>query len=200
MPLIIAKLLSADTKEALDTAIAAYKTGAGAALLTAQRGMAASLFMEGDGDYRHSVCLFHGGVDVPVTKTADLQHVNVAHQGTVAHLQTAIDTALAQVEHLRVTDAVTTGAGHVTSTTAPFAADVAGRIIEIGGVQKVITVRNSATDVSYNNTAGNFVSGTGKTMKLLGAEVLQDAHMTLMKSRSATHQMYMVMACEGEVA
>ena len=200
MPLIIAKLLSAETKDALDAAIAAYKAGAGAELLTSQRGMAASLFMEGDGDYRHNVCLFHGGLDVPVSKTADLQHANVVHQGTIAHLQAAIDAALAQVEHLRVTDANTTVAGHVTSATAPFEAEDVGRLIEIAGVQKVITVRNSASDVSYDNAAGDFASGSGLTMKLLGAEVLQDAHLAMMKSRSATHLMYLVMACEGQVA
>jgi len=202
MPLIIAKLLSAETKDALDAAIAAYKAGAGAALATAQRGMAASLFMEGDGDYRHNVCLFHGGLAIPSTgnKTAALQHVNVVHQGTIAHLQAAIDAALAQVEHARVTDAVTTVAGHVTSATAAFATEDVGRIIEIAGVQKLITVRNSATDVSYDNAAGNFASGTGLTMKMLGAEVLQDAHLAMMKSRSATHLMYLVMACEGEAA
>jgi len=201
MPLIIGKLLSGDSKSELDTKIATYKAGAGAALLTAQRAMASHEFIEADGEFRINVLLFHGGLAIPAAgnKTADLQHVVVRDQGTLDHLQTAITAALAQVEHARVTDAVTTVAGHVTSATAGFATEDVGRIIEIGGVQKVITVRNSATDVSYDNAAGNFISGTGKTMKMLGAEVIQGAHLAMCKSRSGTHRMHLLMGCEGEL-
>lgn len=199
MPLIIAKLLSADSKADLDTKIAAYKAGAGAELLTSQRAMASHEFIEADGEFRTNALLFHAGLDVPVSKTADLQHVVVRTKGKIDEIQTAITAALAQVEHQRVTDANTTVAGHVTSASAPFEAEDVGRLIEIAGVQKVITVRNSATDVSYNNTAGDFASGSGLTMKLLGAEVIQDAHMTMCKSRSGTHQLHLLMACEGQL-
>jgi hypothetical protein len=199
MPLIIAKLLSADSKADLDTKIAAYKAGAGAELLTSQRAMASHEFIEADGEFRTNAILFHGGADVPALKTADLQHVIVRTKGKIDELQVAITAALAQVENLRVTDANTTVAGHVTSATAPFAAEDVGRLIEIAGVQKTITVFNAANDVSYNNTAGNFASGSGLTMKLLGAEVIQDAHMTMCKSRSGTHQLHLLMACEGQL-
>lgn len=202
MPLIITKLLSGDSKTELDAAVAAYKAGAGAELLTSQRAMASHEFVEADGDFRTNLILFHGGLDIPASgnKTADLQHVVIREQGTLAELQTAITAALTQVEHARVTDANTTVSGHVTSATAGFATEDVGRVIEIAGVQRSITVRNSATDVSYNNAAGDFASGTGLTMKLLGAEVIQDAHMAMCKSRSGTHKLHVLMALEGELS
>ena len=96
--LVTAKLFSADTKAALNTAIAAYKAGAGADLLTAQRAMASHEFMEADCDFRGNVILFHGGTVIPASgnKTADLQHVIVHEHAYIDALQTKINEALAK--------------------------------------------------------------------------------------------------------
>jgi len=201
MPLIVAKLLSEDNLTDLDTAVAAYKAGAGSDLVDKQRGMDACEFIEPDGDWRRALILAHGGLDIPASgaKTADLQHVNVNEQGNVADLQSAVDAALAQVEHLSVADADTTVAGKVTTAaTTPFAAEDVGRIIEIGGVQKVITVYNANNDVDYDNSDGDFASGSGLTMKQLGAEVLQSVNLRMHKSRSGNFRMFLAMALEGE--
>jgi hypothetical protein len=200
MPLTIVKLLSEDSKAELAAAIAAYKGAAGAELLDTQRAMASYEFVEADGDIRTSVCLAHAGLDIPASgaKTADLQHLVVRKEGTLAELQTEIDETLAQATHATVTDADTTTPGTVTSVTAPFEAEDVGRLIEIGGVQKEITVYNAANSVDYDNADGDFASGSGLTLELLGAEVIQDMHMSLMKSRGGEHQLHMLMAVEGE--
>lgn len=201
MPLIIAKLLSEDTMDELNAAVTAYKAGAGSELLDTQRSMASDVFIEADADRRRSLVLFHGGLDIPASgaKTADLQHVIVDAKGTVAELQTAIDEALEQVVHATVTDADTTTAGTVTSVTAPFEAEDVGRIIEIAGVQKVITAYTGADEVDYDNADGDFASGSALTLDLLGAEVVQDAHMTMKKdARAGGHRLNMLMALEGE--
>lgn len=201
MPLIIAKLLSDDKVADLNTAIAAYKAGAGAELLNTQRAMASDEFKESDADLRRAIVLFHGGADIPASggKTADLQHVVVSEEGTLDECQAAIDAALAQVVNSSVSDADTTTPGTVTSATGPFEAEDVGRLIDIGGVQKKITAYNSANSVDYDNTDGDFASGSGLDMNLLGAEVIQDAHMTMERARSGSgHRLHLVMACEGE--
>lgn len=201
MPLIIAKLLSEDTLAELNAAIDTYKAGAGAELLDTQRAMASDVFIEADADRRRSVVLFHAGADVPASgaKTADLQHIVVDEKGTIVELQAAIDAALEQVEQSSVGDAVTTTPAHVTSATGLFEAEDVGRIIEIAGVQKVISAYTSANDVTYDNTDGDFASGTGLTVALLGAEVVQAAHMTMKKdARAGGHRLNMLVACEGE--
>lgn len=202
MPLIVAKLFSEDTAAELDSEIATYKAGAGAELLDTQRAMAADDFVEPDGDLRTSVLLCHGGLDIPVSgaKTADLQHVNVVEQGDLAECQAAIDLALSLVVHETVTDAVTTAAGTVTSATAPFQAEDVGRKISIDGEVRTITVFNGTNSVDYDNSAeagGDFASGTGLTLNLHGAEVLQAAHLEMQK-RNGQFRVHALLACEGE--
>lgn len=204
MPLIIAQLLSEDSLTDLEAAVAAYKAGAGADLLDHQRAMASHEFKEPDGDFRISLLLFHGGLDVPTStnKTADLQHTVVQANGTVADLQAAIDLALSDAVHDTVTDADTTASGTVTSATGPFEAEDVGRKIRIGSEVRTITAFTSANEVDYDNSAaagGDFASGTGLTLDLLGAEVIQDAHIELYKSASGDLGLHALMALEGEL-
>ena len=204
MPLIVAKLLSEDSLSDLDAAITAYKGGAGAELLDFQRAMASHEFKEPDGDFRISLLLCHGGLDIPASgaKTADLQHAVVQANGNLSELQAAIDEVLSLVVHSTVTDADTTGAGTVTSATGPFEAEDVGRKISIAGEIRTITVFNSANSVDYDNSpdeGGDFASGSGLTLNLHGAEVIQDARLDLYKSASGDLGLHALLACEGEL-
>lgn len=204
MPLIKVKLFENDTVADLNTAVAAYKAGAGAELLTSQRGMASDLFYEPDGDKGMMLALAHGGQDVPVSKFGDLEHALVMGDGDLVAQQARVDAALAASVFKTVADGVTTAAGIVTSATMTFEAEDVGRklrIIESGvAVEKTITVFNGATSVSYDNAAGNFVAGTGKTVSLLGAEVLQDMEIGTFKSRGGKMSMLLSLALGGQVA
>lgn len=199
MPLIVAKLFSAKDKSALDTDIAAYKAGAGSDLLDNQRGSDMhALFDPNSNDSHISAILAWGGLDVPAVKTADLQHGYI-EEDKIADAQTAIDAALAQVVHATVADADTTGAGVVTSVTAPFEAEDVGRLIEIAGVQKTITVHNAANSVDYDNAGGDFAPGAALTMDLLGAEVLQAVHLNVYKEPDGDYRFLIMAVCEGEL-
>ena len=60
---------------------------------------------------------------------------------------------------------------------------------------------NAANSVDYDNSAaagGDFASGTGLTVELLGAEVLQDAKLEMQK-RQAGIRAHVFLACEGEL-
>jgi len=201
MPLIIAKLFSEDSISELDTAVAAYKAGAGSDLADHQRAMCASAFIEPDGDWRHGLCLFHGGLDVPTAtnKTADLQHVTVAKEGSVAEMQAAIDEVLADAVHSSATDIDTTVAGTITTASSLFEAEDVGRKFRIGDVEKTITAYTDANNVDYDDAAeGAFASGTGQTGYLLGAEVIQAADMEMDKGRGEL-RLDLTMAIEGEL-
>jgi hypothetical protein len=140
MPLATVKLLSATKAATLDSTLAAYKTGAGAGLLTAQRAMAADMILDAGGNVRMYLALAHGGLDVPVTKTADLQHVTVQVDGALSALQAAIDADLAHVVHATNTSGNTTVAGQVTvSSTTFFAGEDVGRLMTVNDVEKLIT-------------------------------------------------------------
>lgn len=196
MPLIIAKLFSDDSVTGLNTAIAAYKAGAGAELATSQRAAAAHDALEPDGDMRTTVLLCHGGLDIPASKTADLQHLNIVEEGTIAEFQAAIDAALADVVHATVTDGdLNTTPNDVISATGPFEAEDVGRKIVINGNERTITAYTSANQVTYSGTA---LTGTSATVKLLGAEVVQSAHIVVQK-RHARLRMHALLACEGQL-
>jgi hypothetical protein len=197
MPLIIAKLLSEDTDAELVTAIDDYKAGAGAELLDTQRGMASFDFVEPDGDLRTSVILAHGGLDIPASgaKTADLQHVSVTENGDLAECQAALDEALSNVVHIEVTDGDADAvANDIASASAPFEAEDVGRKVSIGGDVREITAYVAATSVTYD---GDPITGTGLTVQLLGAEVLQDMHMNMQK-KNGKFRLHALLACEGE--
>jgi len=133
-------LFSATKVATLDAAVAAYKLGAGVDLVTDQRAMATDLIKDAAGNMRMYLALAHGGLDVPGSKTADLNHVTVQADGNLTALQAAVDDHLAHVEHARRTDGNTTVAGKVTVTsTTFFAAEDVGRLMTVDGVEKLIT-------------------------------------------------------------
>ena len=199
MPLLTAKLLSADSLTELQAAVAAYKAGDGSELVDTQRAMAADMFVETDGDNRSALCLFHGGADIPASgaKTADLQHIVVSAKGTVAECQAAIDDALALVEQSSVSDGdLDNTPNDIETATGLFEAEDVGRKVDIGGEIREITAYTSANAVTYD---GEALTGTSVDIKLLGAEVIQDAVMTMQKDKAAGgHRLQLIMACEGE--
>lgn len=201
MPLITIKLFNEKNKTELDAAIVAYKAGAGSDLDDKQRGM--DMHAEFDSisnDSRIVVALAHGGLDVPASgaKTAVLQHMYM-EEDKIADAQAALDAALAQVVHATVTDGVTTTPAHVTTATGMFESEDVGRLLDIGGVQREITVYNSANDVTYDNADGDFASGTGLTVNLLGAEVLQGLNINAYREPDADYRFMVMAACEGEL-
>lgn len=207
MPRLVVKLLSDDDQTDLATALAAYKAGAGSELDTKQRGQAVAEFREHDADLRAVMAFAHAGTDLPASgsKTADLQHLDVQADGELADLQAAIDAALADAVHHEavVADADTTVAGKVTSAAGtPFASTDVGRKIRIGSEVRTITAYNANDDVDYDNSAdegGDFTSGSGLTLDLLGAESLQSIDMTVSKDEDGDPmRMRMLLAVEGE--
>lgn len=204
MPLVKVKLLSDKSLADLKEEIADYKAGDGSALDTAQRGMALAMAEAAGVGKQFYAALAHGGLDTPASgnKTADLQHVIVDVDGPLADLQEAIDDALSDVVHSSVNDADTTVAGTVTSVTAPFEAEDVGRKIRIGDEVRTITAFTDADEVDYDNSdaaGGNFTSGTGLTLELLGAEVLQDLQLVAYKEADADQRIVALLACEGEL-
>lgn len=142
MPLTKIRLFDAKSKATLDSAIAAYKAGAGTELATKQRAAVSSLF-SGQGRAsrtpRFAAALAWGGMNVPVSKTADLQHL-VAEGDTLAGAQAAVDTALAGALHATDATGNTTVAGKVTVTSATFfAPEDVGRLMTVDTVEKTIT-------------------------------------------------------------
>lgn len=198
MPLIKIKLFQNDNLTNLAADIAAYKAGAGAELLTSQRGMDAAEFVEPDGDRGVLLALAHGGLAVPVSKIGNLAHDTLLAKGGLADVQAAVDAALAAVVHKTVTDGDANAvAGSLTSATMAFEAEDVGRKLVIGTETRTITAFTSATEVVYSGAA---ITGTGLTVKLLGAEVLQDLHISASKSRDGKFNVLVAMATGGQVA
>jgi hypothetical protein len=173
------KLFESDKLSVLAAAIAAFQA-ANTATKDSIRGMAMSMFKANDGDINIVKAMAWQGSILPASKVADIQHVTIVGQ-KIADVQTALDAALAAALHKTVADGDTTTPNHLVSATMAFVATDVGRkisITESGVVQdRVITVRNSATDVTYAGTT--FVSGTGKTVRLLGAESMQVGSLSL---------------------
>jgi len=140
MSLTKVKLFSATKAATLDSALAAYKAGVGAELLINQRAMTADMIKDAGGNTRAFLVLAHGGLDVPASKTADLQHVTVQMDAPVSALQAAIDADLARVIHATDTSGDTTVASQVEVGDPVFfeAGDV-GRLMVVEGVEKLIT-------------------------------------------------------------
>jgi hypothetical protein len=172
MPLIKVKLFQDDTLSALAAALATYKAGDGSELLTSQRGSSMSAFQEADGDAGVMLALAHGGQDIPVSKFGDLEHVVAREIGSLSECQAAVDAALAASVFKTVADAVTTAPGVLTS----------------------------ATSVNYDNAAGDFVSGTGQTVSMLGAEVLQDLEISSIKGKAGEFEVTVLLALGGQIA
>lgn len=203
MPIAKVKLFSAASAAALKTAVDAYAAGAGSQILTDQRAMAmASFFDTQKNQYTKFFAIAHDGTDIPASKTANQQFIALEADSVTA-LQTALDAALANIVHLTASDGNTTVANTLTSAGAAFAAGDVGRKIRINesGVDqdRVITVRNSATSVTYAGTA--FVSGTGKTYSLLGAETIpvQGVAVAVHRERDGDPHYSVFVACEGQI-
>jgi hypothetical protein len=178
MPLLVIKLMENDSPADLKTAADAYLAGVPT---DGVRGADGDQFLDHDQDTHAVLAMAHGGLATPGSKTADPQLLAV-DSDQLAKAQTAVDDALANIVHSTVTDGVTTTPGKVTSATAPFEAEDVGRKIRIGTEERVITVHNGAGDVDYDNSAaagGDFASGTGLTVELLGAESMQAGTLSL---------------------
>lgn len=198
MPLIQVKLFQNDTISDLDTAVAAYKAGAGSELLTSQRGAAMSAFREADGDEGVILALAHGGQDVPVSKHGDLEHVIVRETGTLAEIQTAVDAALAASDFKTVADGDADAVpGSLTSASMAFEVEDIGRAITIAGQLRTITARTSATVVVYSGAA---ITGTGLTVTMHGAEVLQSLEVQATKGKTGGISATLAMALGGQIA
>jgi hypothetical protein len=198
MPLIKIKLFQDDTISSLKSNIAAYKAGLGSDLASSQRAMALDAFVEADGDKGLMLALAHGGLDVPASKIADLDHLVVRASGEVSAIQGAVDAALADVVHKTVADGnANTTPGSITSATMAFEAEDVGRGIVIDGQRRTITSFGSGTAVAYSGPA---ITGTGLTVSLLGAEVLQGLEMSARKGRAGGFHMTMALAVNGELA
>ncbi len=202
MPLIKIKLFESDKLSTLATAIAAYLT-ANAATKDAIRGQSASSFLANDGDTVVVKAMAWAGQLLPVTKTADVQHVTISTE-KLADAQAALDAALASVVHETHTDGDTTTPGTLTSAGSTFAAEDVGRKIRIteSGVvkEKAILTRVSDTEITYDNTGGNFVSGTGVTFSMLGAESIQEGSLSVDAYRANDGDTCITVdvACEGQ--
>jgi hypothetical protein len=197
MPLIKVKLFQDDTLSALATTLAAYKAGAGSELLTSQRGSSMSAFKEADGDAGVMLALAHGGQDIPVAKFGDLEHVVARDTGTLAEIQAAVDAALANSVFKTVTDGNANAVpGSITSATMAFEAEDVGRKITIGTSERTITAYTSATEVVYSGAA---ITGTGLTVKLHGAEVLQDLELVAGKGKTGGFEATVMMALGGQL-
>lgn len=196
MPLIKVKLLQDDTLATLATELAAYKAGDGADLLTSQRGSSMSAFREADGDASVMLALAHGGVITPVTKFGDLEHVVARKAGDLVACQAAVDAALAASVFKTVADGDADAVpGSITSASMAFEAEDVGRGIVIDGQARVITSFDSATVVAYSGAA---ITGTGLTVSLLGAEVLQDLELSASKGRAGDFKVTVMMALGGQ--
>lgn len=203
MPLLTVKLLSEDSPADLEAAIAAYQAGAGAALLTDQRGVAMDSFFDPQRDRGiFFVALAHGGLDVPVTKTSDVVYLAL-QDDSLSDLQTSLNTALSTVKHAQIATGDTTVAATVTVGSSFFEAEDVGRKIRIGSAVRTITGFTSATVVTYDNSAGaggNFASGTGLTVELLGAEVLQTMQASVYRERDGDTRFVLLLALNGQIA
>ena len=200
MPILKAKILKAATAAALSTALAEFQAGAGTPAVSDQRGMSVCAYKPRS-DHKSSLVmvLVHEGLDMPASKTADQQFISV-EADSVDEVQDLIDEALANAVHLTKTDGVTTTPGTLTSAGSAFAAADVGRLIEIGGVKKAITVRNSGTSVDYDDSEGDFDSGTGITFSLLGAESLQAVNVSAFEEDDGDTRIVATLAVEGQVA
>jgi hypothetical protein len=196
--ILTAKLFENDDAADMATEVDAYMAGAGA---DASRAMDGDQFLDHDGDTHGVLAVVSGGEDTPVAATAPSQLVAV-DADQLAKAQLALDAALADVVAVTVTDGVTSVAGKVTSATGPFLATDVGRKVKIGTEERVIDVYNSATDVEYDNSAaagGDFASGTGLTVELLGAESVQALSLSCHKAKDRDTVFSIRMLTMGEL-
>jgi hypothetical protein len=211
MPFPTVKVLLAEKKSGLDAAMAAYLAAGGAPALDALRAIEMEADQNpADQDSIWAVLLAHGGSDVPASgaKTADLQYqtveidVEVGDTDDVAAMDAAVQAALDDAVHelAVVTDGITTTPGTVTSAGGtPFAAEDVGRKIQIGSEIRTISGFTSTSNVQYDDVAeGAFTSGTGLTIDMLGAEVLQFARISAHLTPQNKTRLHLMLAVEGE--
>lgn len=197
MPLLRIKLIEAEKASALQTAIDAYLVSQ--SLVNGIRGMAVHTHKAQDGDAKTMVALAHDGLDLPAgaAKVGNLQVLAVEGVGVVA-AQAALDLALADAIH--DTDAAgdaDTFAGDIVAGASIFEAEDVGRKISIGTNERTITAFVSATRATYSGAA---ITGTGLSVKLRGAEILQPDGVCLdaFKSQDGKTKVSVVIAVNGE--
>ncbi len=200
MPIAKVKLFSDDAASDLAAAIAAFQAGAGTPAISDQRGSAMAAYNDQtNGKTRVVAAVAYAGLDMPVSKTADQQFLCV-EDDDLAQVQTKLDAALANALHKTVADGDTTVAGTLTSASMAFVAGDVGRLLQIGTAKKAILTYVSATEVTYDNAGGNFTSGTGQTVKLLGAESVQSVAISAFAAADGDTHFVAMLAVEGQIA
>ena len=199
MPLIKIKLLESEKAPELQTKIDAYLTAQ--SLTGGIRGLALDSRKAQDGDALFLAAIAHGGLDLPATgsKIGNLQVVAVEGTGVVG-AQAAVDAALADAIHKTVTDGDADAVpGSLTSATMAFEVEDVGRKITIAGSERTITARTSATVVVYS---GAVITGTGLTVSMHGAEIIQPDGVVLssFKSGDGKSKVTAVLALGGDAA
>lgn len=194
---VLVKLISANSKAAFDTALAAYIAGAGSGLATDNRAMAMATMFNPETDAHQIFAAFaHGGDDTPASKVADQQFI-MLEDDDLAALQTALDTAIADAaHHVNATGNADTNAGDINVTGNMFQATDVGRKITIAGNVRTITAFVSATRVTYSGAA---ITGTSLSVTLHGAETVQDINVSVHRDRDGDIRYAVLLAVEGQL-
>ncbi len=198
MPLIAIKLFSTADDTTLESAIATYQAGAGSQLVTDQRGMDVDVYYDPvSGKYRHFAALAWGGQDIPVSKLGDQQFL-ACNGNSLAAAQTAVDAELANVIHaVRADGNANSNPGDIVVGASCFEVEDVGRKITIGSAVRTITAYVSATRVTYSGAA---ITGTGLTVKLHGAEVLQKLSVAAFREPDGDPHFVVAIATGGQIA
>lgn len=170
MPLLRVRLFDVEDAPKLNTAVAAFLTAQ--SIVAGIRGQAMCAIPAGDNDVQVALAIAHGGLARPGlgSRIGNVSVVSVSASGLVA-AQAAVDLALSDAVHQTITNGTADAfPGDISSATSLFEAEDVGRKIIIAGQTRTVTAFVSATRVTYSGAA---ISGTGLTVSLLGAEVIQ---------------------------
>jgi hypothetical protein len=197
MPILKMKLLEADSAPELQTKINALV--AADSIVNGLRGMALSAYRAADLDTQMVACLAYAGTDLPAGagKTSNVKVLSV-EGNTLAKAQAALDLALSEVlQATNATGNANTNPGDINVTGNMFLAGDVGRKIRIGGALRTITAFTSTTRVTYSGAA---IAGTGLTVELLGAEVLQPDGICVsaFKDQNGGSRIALLVAVSGE--
>lgn len=194
---MICKLVAANSAAALQTALAALQVSA-TQLATDQRGQDIAAYFDPTDDLnKYLMAVAYAGDDTPASKVSDQQFL-VAEASSLTALQTAVNTALAAaIHHTRSDGNCNANAGDVTVGAAMFQSTDVGRGLIVGTATRTISAYVSSTRVTYSGAA---ITGTGKTVSLLGAECLQSLEVAAFRERDGDPHYSILLAVEGQLA